>query len=219
MIGNAAYPDAPLRNAVNDATDVAALLRQLGFTVTLLRDASQRNMEEGIRTFTSGAPRGSVGLFYFSGHGAQLEGLNYIVPIGAKLGGTSDVKFQTVAADWVLARMDEAGMGVKLLILDACRNNPFGRSWTRTLSRGLASMDAVEGCLIAYATSPGKVADDGTGRNSPYTKHLLLQLRVPGQPVELLFKAVRMAVRQETQSRQTPWEASSLTGEFYFVRQ
>ena len=117
-------------------------------------------------------------------------------------------------------------MAVKLLILDAYRDNPFGRSWTRSLSRGLAHMDAVEGSLIAYATSPGKTALDGEGRNSPYTAQLLGHLPTPGLPVELVFKTVREAVQQETRRqcgadacKQTPWEATSLTGHFYFVRQ
>jgi uncharacterized caspase-like protein len=171
VIGNASYPDYPLRNAVNDATDLAGILRQLGFTVTLLIDADKATMERAIEAFTSGVQPGSVGLFYFSGHGVQIEGLNYLIPNRGRFHEPSDVKYHAVLANWVLERMDNARMAVKFLILDACRNNPFGRSGTRSISRGLAQMDTVEGALIAYATSPGKTASDGEGRNSPYTAH------------------------------------------------
>jgi uncharacterized caspase-like protein len=217
VIGNTKYPDSPLRNPANDATDMAALLRQLGFTVRLLLDADQRTIERAIQDFTSHVPRGSVGLFYFSGHGVQIDGLNYLIPIGGVFHEPSDVKYRAVSADWVLARMDDAGVDVKVLILDACRDNPFGRSWTRTLSRGLATMDTPKGSLVAYATSPGRTAWDGANRNSPYTAQLLRQIPVPGRPVELMFKAVRVGVQRETNGQQTPWEASSLTGEFSFA--
>ena len=218
VIGNAAYTDAPLRNPINDATDLATILRRVGFEVALIRDADKPTMERAIEEFTKGVPRGSTGLFFFSGDGAQIDGLNYLIPIGARLNESIDVKYRPVAADWVLGRMDESGMEVKLLILDACRNNPFGRSWTRAVDRGLAVMDAPKGALIAYATSPKKTAADGTGRNSPYTARLLREIPIPGRPIELVFKAVRLGVQQETRGEQTPWEASSLTGEFYFIR-
>ena len=218
LIGNAAYADAPLRNPVNDATDMADILRRVGFEVTLLRNADKLTMEQAIEAFTRGVPRGSIGLFFFSGHGAQIDGLNYLIPIGARLNESIDVRYRAVPADWILGRMDETGMEMKLLVLDACRNNPFGRSWTRALDRGLAVMDAPKGTLIAYATSPKKTALDGTGRNSPYTARLLREVPIPGRPIELVFKAVRLGVQQETQGAQTPWEASSLTGEFYFAR-
>jgi uncharacterized caspase-like protein len=197
---------------------MADILRRLGFEVALLRDADKHTMEQAIEHFTKGVPRGSTGLFFFSGHGAQIDGLNYLIPIGARLHEYIDVKYRAVAADWILGRMDETGMEVKLLILDACRNNPFGRSWTRALDRGLAVMDTPKGSLIAYATSPKKTAADGTGRNSPYTARLLREVPIPGRPIELVFKAVRVGVQQATQGEQTPWEASSLTGEFYFAR-
>jgi uncharacterized caspase-like protein len=217
VIGNTKYPDSPLRNPANDATDIAALLRSLGFTVRLLLDADQQTIERAIQDFTTHVPRDSVGLFYFSGHGVQIDGLNYLLPIGGVFREPSDVKYRAVPADWVLARMDDAGMDTKILILDACRNNPFGRSWTRTLSRGLGTMDTPNGSLIAYAAGPGKTALDGMGRNSPYTMHLLRHIPMPGWPMEPMFKAVRVEVQRETQGQQTPWEASSLTKEFYFV--
>jgi uncharacterized caspase-like protein len=218
VIGNAAYPEQPLRNPLNDATDMAETLRRFGFVVTLLRDADKPTMERAVDAFTTGVPPGSVGLFFFSGHGAQIEGHNYLLPLGAAFREPSDVKYRAVAAEWILARMDDSGMAVKLLILDACRNNPFGRSWTRALTRGLVPIEAPQGSLIAYATSPGKTAEDGTGRNSPYTAHLLREMPQPQRPIELMFKAVRVGVQAETKGQQTPWEASSLTGEFSFAR-
>jgi len=217
LIGNATYAQSPLRNPVHDATDMATLLRSLGFEVTLHANADKPTMERAIVDFTRGVPAGSIGLFYYSGHGVQIEGLNYLLPIGGAFTQPTDVKYHAVAADWLLGRMDDSGMTVKLVILDACRNNPFGRSWTRALDRGLATMDAPQGSLIAYATSPQKTASDGTGRNSPYTAHLLREIPLPGRPIELLFKAVRVGVQQETQGAQIPWEASSLTGDFYFA--
>ena len=217
VIGNAAYPDSPLRNPVNDATKIRDLLEQLGFTVTLQVNADQRTMERGIETFTSRVPQGSVGLFYFSGHGVQIEGANYLIPIGGVLRQPSDLRYRAVPADWVLNRMADAGMDMKVLILDACRDNPFGRSGTRTLRQGLAVMDAPKGSLIAYATSPGQTALDGTSAHSPYTAQLLRQIPEPGRPIELMFKAVRERVQRETNAQQTPWEASSLTADFYFA--
>jgi hypothetical protein len=218
VIGNAAYAESPLTNPVNDAADMASILRRLGFDTTLVSNANKAAMEKAIGTFTREVPRGSVGLFFFAGHGKQIEGMNYLVPLGAKFSAASDVKYHAVAADWVLARMDESSMDVKLLILDACRNNPLERSFTRSVNRGLAVMESSRGTLIAYATSPGKTAGDGTGRNSPFTARLLRELPIPGRPVELLFKAVRVGLQQDTNGAQVPWEASSLIGEFIFAR-
>jgi Caspase domain len=218
LIGNAAYSDSPLGNPVNDATDLASLLRRLGFEVTLHRDADKPTMEQAIDRFTHGVPRGSAGLFFFAGHGVQIDGMNYLVPIGARFRAASDVKYHAVAADWVLARMEESGMDVKLLLLDACRNNPLGRSWTRALSRGLAVMETPQSALLAYATSPGKTASDGAGRNSPFTVQLLRELAIPGRDIEVALKAVRAGVQQSTKGEQIPWVASSMTGDFSIAR-
>jgi uncharacterized caspase-like protein len=218
VIGNAAYPTSPLTNPVNDATDMAALLRRLGFDATLHKNADRPTMEKAVDLFTRGVPRGSAGLFFFAGHGVQIDGVNYLLPIGAQLDAASDVKYHAVAADWVLARMDESGMDVKLLLLDACRNNPLGRSFQRTLSRGLGVMETPQGALIAYATSPGKTADDGPGRNSPFTVQLLRELVITGRDIEVALKAVRVGVQQTTKGKQIPWVASSMTGDFYVAR-
>jgi len=217
VIGNAAYGTevGPLQNPGNDATDIAAALRQLGFEITLVLDANRQRLEEAVEAFSRQLRRGGVGLFYFSGHGAQVEGTNYLIPVGARLAHTADVKFQAVAAEWVLASMEDAGNGLNIVILDACRNAPFARQW-RSAQRGLAAMQAAHGSLIAYATAPGSVAADGTGRNGTYTKHLLQYMTVPDLPVEQMFKQVRLAVEQETKGAQTPWELSSLRGDFFF---
>jgi uncharacterized caspase-like protein len=218
IIGNATYPHIALRNPLNDATDMADTLRRLGFGVILLRDADKRTMDRAVEDFTNRVPRGSVGLFYFSGHAAQIEGQNFLIPVGAALSEPSDAKYRAVAADWILARMDDTGMEVKLLIFDACRNSPFGRSWSPALKRGLVTMDSPQGSLIAYSTSPGQTVEDGSGRNSLYTAHLLREIPQPGRSIELMFKAVRNGVRNETKGQQTPWETSSLVTDFLFTR-
>ncbi|MDE0206064.1 MAG: SUMF1/EgtB/PvdO family nonheme iron enzyme [Candidatus Tectomicrobia bacterium] len=218
VIGNAAYADAPLRNPVNDAIDVAAALRQLGFEVELLRDAGRRQMQDAVRTFGRRLAQGGAGLFYYAGHGLQVAGQNYLVPIGANVQAEFDVEHETVPASWILGAMEYAGNGLNLVILDACRNNPYSRGFRGRSLRGLAApAQTAKGSLIAYATSPNAVADDGAGRNGLYTKHLLRYMKEPGLGVEEMFKKVRIAVERESGGRQTPWELSSLTGDFSFT--
>jgi uncharacterized caspase-like protein len=215
VIGNAAYRTDPLRNAVNDATDIAATLRQLGFEVTELHDAAHQQMEQGVEQFTRQLGRGGVGLFYFSGHGVQANGLNYLIPVDARISSESDIKYQSVQVDWVLDRMRDAGNELNVIILDACRNNPYTRS-SRTAQPGLAVMQAASGSLIGYATSPGTTAEDGPGRNGTYTKHLLRFMQAPSLSAEQMFKEVRVAVAQETGKKQIPWVSTSILGDFYF---
>jgi uncharacterized caspase-like protein len=215
VIGNAAYRNDPLRNAVHDATDMASSLRQLGFEVVELHDAAHQQMEEGVEQFTRQLGRGGMGLFYFSGHGVQVNGLNYLIPIDARISRESDIKYQSVQVDWVLDRMRDAGNELNVIILDACRNNPYARS-LRSGQAGLAAIQAATGSLIAYATSPGTTAEDGPGRNGTYTKHLLQFMQVPGLNAEQMFKEVRVAVAQETSKKQIPYVSTSLLGDFYF---
>jgi tetratricopeptide (TPR) repeat protein len=215
VIGNAAYRNDPLRNAVHDATDMASTLRQLGFEVVELHDAAHQQMEEGVEQFTRQLGRGGMGLFYFSGHGVQVNGQNYLIPVDARISRESDIKYQSVQVDWVLDRMRDAGNELNVIVLDACRNNPYARS-LRTAQPGLAVMQAASGSLIGYATSPGTTAEDGPGRNGTYTKHLLHFMQVPGLKAEQMFKEVRVAVAQETGKKQIPWESTSLLGDFYF---
>ncbi|MDT5121954.1 MAG: hypothetical protein QOC96_1436 [Acidobacteriota bacterium] len=218
VIGNSAYTNAPrLKNPVNDATDIADALSRLGFNVDHGVDLNQKQMKFMIREFGKKLKAGGQGLFYFSGHGVQLRGRNYLIPVDADITSEADVEDQGVDANLVLGLMDEANNGLNVVILDACRNNPFARSF-RSAGSGLAQVDAPTGTLIAYATAPGRVAQDGVGRNGTYTAELLKQMRVPGLAVEEMFKRVRANVRQQTGGEQVPWEASSLIGDFYFNR-
>ena len=216
VIGNGAYPTAPLKNPVNDATDMAAALARLGFEVMLLKDASMQQMETAVREFGLRLRQGGMGLFYYAGHGVQVAGNNYLVPVNAVIQSESDVRFGCLDAGLVLGKVEDAGNGLNLVILDACRNNPFARSF-RSADPGLAKMDAPTGSLIAYATSPGRTASDGNDRNGLYTQHLLRNIATPGLSVEELFKRVRMGVAQESAKKQVPWEASSLIGQFSFA--
>ena len=217
VIGNAAYETGPLRNPANDATDMAALLQRLGFEVSLLKDAKLRAMEDAIEAFSQKLRRGGVGLFYFAGHGVQMAGENYIVPIGARISREQDVRFEAVQVGRVLGGMEDAGNDVNLIILDACRDNPFARSFRSGAQRGLAVSQAVRGSLMAYATAPGKTAADGNDRNGVYTQQLLRYMATPGMKVEDVFKRVRLSVEDATNGQQTPWETTSLRGDFYFA--
>ena len=216
VIGNASYKDAPLRNPVNDANDVAATLKGLGFQVILRVNSNRRQMVEAVREFGTSIKRGGVGLFYYSGHGVQSRGKNFLVPVGAHVEGEGDLEFEAMDANMVLAQMDEAANRVNIVVLDACRDNPFARSF-RSTNKGLAQMDSAKGSFLAYATSPGSVASDGEGRNGTYTKHLLTSLRQPDTKLEEVFKRVRLEVARETGNKQIPWDSSSLLGDFYFT--
>lgn len=171
VIGNSAYAEGPLANPVNDATDMANILPQMGFAVTLLRDVDLRRMRAAIEIFRKELRPGVVGLFYFAGHGLQVKGENYLVPIGARIAREQDVEYETVQVGRILGAMEDAENGVNVIILDACRNNPFTRSF-RSSQGGLAVTQAITGSLVAYATAPGSVAADGSGRNGVYTSHL-----------------------------------------------
>jgi len=217
VIGNAAYPSAPLGNPVNDATDMAAKLKQRGFQVTRLLDAGKRQMEEAIYGFTrllTGT--GKVGVFYYAGHGLEIGGDNYLVPVDAVLRDETDGRYNTVNAGKLLDRMNQAGNGLNLVILDACRNNPFKRGW-RGVGTGLAQMQPAAGTLILYATEPRKEAADGSGRNGIFTQYLLTALDQPGVQVEDAFKEVSAKVMQETGGQQIPWLEGVIHGHFYFL--
>jgi len=217
VIGNSNYQFGRLRNPVNDATDIAQALKELGFRVTLRTDASQRQMKRSLRDFRADLKQGGgVALFYFAGHGVQSKGRNYLIPVGAEIEAESDIEDESVDANLVLAYMEEAGSRVNVVILDACRNDPFARAF-RSATRGLAPMDTpAKGAFIAYATAPGSVAMDGDGRNGLYTKHLLASLKHPDSDIERVFKRVRSGVAEETRNAQLPWDASSLVGDFRF---
>ncbi len=216
VIGNGNYRTAPLKNPVNDATDIADTLRALGFDVTLKLNQNARGIKRAMRRFGGKLKSGdTVGLFYFAGHGMQVEGRNYLIPVGADVESEHDVEFEGIDAGRLLAEMESAGNPLNIVILDACRNNPFTRSF-RSSRRGLAQMDAPSGSLVAYSTAPGNVAADGKGRNSPYTQYLLSAMNTPGLAIEQVFKRTRVGVEAATGGKQTPWESSSLKGDFYF---
>lgn len=216
VVGNAAYHEAPLRNPVNDARALAAALREQGFEVLLRENATKSVMERAFADFGEKLTEGATALFFFAGHGMQVGGRNYLVPVDAKISSEQRVRLESLDLDLALDQMSGARVKVSIAILDACRNNPYERRF-RSVSGGLAQINAPEGTLIAYATAPGKVAADGEGSNGLYTEELLKALRQPGQKVEDVFKQVRVAVSRRSNGAQTPWEASSLVGDFYFL--
>lgn len=217
VIGNGSYKISPLVNPVNDAQDIAKILEELGFVVTVKTNADQRSMEEAIYNFGKELRKGGTGLFYFAGHGLQVQGRNYLIPIGANIRDEFDVKYEAVDAGRVLGKMENAGNEMNIIILDACRNNPFSKDF-RSSGSGLLKMDAPTGSILAYSTAPGSVAADGIGRNGLYTSKLLKYLPQKGLTIEDCFKKVRIEVMLESENKQIPWESSSLTKIFYFVR-
>ncbi len=216
VIGNNAYPGNELRSAVNDARDVAASLKQSGFEILLRENVTRDGLFQAIQEFGGRLRDGDVALFYFAGHAIQVRDRNYLIPIDAKVKQEDDVTFYSLDVAEVLQRMDRARTRANLLILDACRDNPFA-STVRFSSVGLAQMSAPPGTLIAYATAPGQVAREGTGRNGVFTKHLLRHMNTANQPVELTLKRVREGVLADTKGQQVPWDSSSLRGDIVFA--
>jgi hypothetical protein len=218
VIGNSDYQEQSLRNPTNDARDISKALRSLGFKVDLKLNASQEDMEGAVQRFGKKLQGNTVGLFYYSGHGVQYEGRNYLIPIGAmsRVSAPEHLRYKTVDAGYVLGVMKQAGNGLNIVVLDACRNNPF-KSFSRSMNKGLKRISGAEGTIIAYSTSPGKVALDGGGRNSPYTEQLIKLMKKPNLPVEIMFKQVRKGVKSETGGKQSPWYEASIDGDFYFT--
>jgi hypothetical protein len=216
VIGNADYRHgAALRNPVNDARAMATTLRQAGFRVIARENATKQQMERAVGEFGRALTPGSVALFYFAGHGMQVGGRNFLLPTDAQIASEQALRLEALDVDIVLDQVAAAGSDVNLVILDACRNNPFERRF-RAAGGGLAQINAPKGTLIAYATAPGKVAADGDADNGLYTEKLVQAIRTPGIPLEEVFKRVRIAVSRASNDQQTPWEASSLVGNFYF---
>ena len=212
IVGNAGYAWSPLRNPVNDASDMAASLRGAGFDVILRTEADQRTMRDAVRAFGDALrAKGGVGLFFFSGHGTQINGENYILPIGRPVGSGEELKAQSITAAEVVDAMAGARNGLNIVVLDACRDNPFSGA-----ARGLSRMDSSASLFVSFATSPGAFALDGTGRNSPYTKHLTQAINTANLSLEETFKRTLKGVYQETRGSQTPWLSSSFFGDFVF---
>ena len=219
VIGNAHYTNGgSLENPINDVRAMETTLKNLGFTVLKYEDCSQSTIKRAIDAFGQQLVDYDVGLFFYAGHGIQVGGNNYLIPVDAQLTSENDVEYDCVRADRVLAKMESAGSKTNIAVLDACRDNPFERSWSRgTQGNGLAFMNAPQGSLIAYATAPGQTASDGKGgKNGLYTAALLENITLPGLTIEQVFKRVRANVTQRSEGKQTPWESTSLTGDFYF---
>jgi carboxyl-terminal processing protease len=221
VIGNSAYQgDLPaLPNPANDAKLMARTLKSVGFDVVEAEDASQDQMKQAIAEFSdklAAAGSEGTGLFFYAGHGLQVAGENYLIPVDAKIKTERDVDLVAVSATTVLKQMDFAGSAVNIVILDACRNNPLP-SAARSMGRGLAEIKTTaRGSFLAYSTAPGSTAADGDGVNSPYTKALAETITEPGLSISDVFQEVRTKVLASTGNQQTPWDSSSLTGRFYF---
>jgi uncharacterized caspase-like protein len=217
VIGNGRYSRIPpLKNAPNDADALGKMLKDLRFSVIAQVDASKAAMEEAISEYIARLAKDkAVGLFYFAGHGLQLRWRNYLVPVDASFQTSEDIPRNAVDLSSLLDGLRRVGNPMNVVILDACRDNPFGGELAT--GKGLSQMDAPVGTLLAYATSPGNTASDGEGSNGLYTECLLREMRAPEAKIEDMFKRVRLSVRRASNGRQIPWESTSLEDDFYFV--
>ena len=216
VIGNAAYPDSPLKNPVNDAQDMASKLTSLGFQVEKVENLRKSQIGRTLSGFASRIRPGDEVVVFYAGHGLQVKGVNYLPAVDADIQTEDDVPLNSLSVNALMDRLEEAKAGVKLVFLDACRNNPYARAF-RSASRGLARVEgAPSGTLILFATRPGSVAADGTGRNGLYTSQLLRFMGTPGLNVESMHKKVAAEVETASRGAQEPWTEGSLKGDFYF---
>nr|WP_249309447.1 caspase family protein [Ralstonia insidiosa] len=217
VIGNGTYPgNARLGNPTNDATSIAQALRQLKFDVNLKTDCTRQDMDSAVRAFCAEVARQkAVALFYFAGHGMQIDWRNYLLPVDIKLASAGDVPRQTMDVATLMDGLGKAGGPMNIVILDACRDNPFGVS--NKTGAGLSQMDAPSRTILAYATAPGNVASDGAGTNGLYTENLLQEMVRPEARIEDVFKRTRLSVRLKSQGKQIPWESTSLEDDFFFL--
>jgi uncharacterized caspase-like protein len=224
VIGNAAYKHAPaLANPKNDAESFAVSLKRLDFDVLLGVDLDKRALEGLLQRFAEKLEKADVALVFYAGHGLQVNGRNYLVPVDGKLDKEADLHFQAVSLDLVQSLMEQS-QRTNIMILDACRDNPLARNLARAMGtrstgigRGLSETRAGLGTLIVYATQPGNVALDGEGKNSPFTTALLSHVEAPGLEIRQVLTRVRQSVIETTKGKQVPWDSSSLTGDFYFA--
>lgn len=206
-----------LKNPLNDAKSMKTKLEKLGFKVILRENPTLRELKMTVDDFGIELKNYDIGLFYFAGHGVQVNGLNYLIPVEANLVAERFVEYDCLRADRVLGHMEQCDTDINIVILDACRNNPFERTWGRGINgRGLAMMDAPKGSFIAYATAPGKTASDGEGNNGLYTEILCENIESENLSITQLFQKVRKSVMSKSNNQQVPWEATSLTSDFYF---
>ena len=215
VIGNSNYKNSPLKNPVNDARDMAAKLRGLGFTVIERNNLVVKQIGSTLREFRSKLTPGSVALVYYAGHGLQIKGDNYFPTVDADITGEEDVPNQSLAMKQIMDVLGDAKTRLNLVFLDACRDNPYSRSF-RSASKGLSKENAPSGTLISFATRPGSVAADGVGRNGLYTGALLEAMDNKGQPIEQVLKRVVTSVKAESKNQQEPWMEGSIEGDFCF---
>jgi uncharacterized caspase-like protein len=217
VIGNGNYINSTLANPENDARAIRDMLINLGFEVSEYENLNQKKMKEAIDEFGKKLNKDVIGVFYYAGHGLQTKGYNYLIPVDVELTSEAQIEYDCVQADRVLSLMEEAQTKLNIIILDACRNNPFERSWNRSASGiGLASMKAPSGTLIEYATQPGNTASDGGGKNGLFTSAILESIILPNLTATQMFQNVRSIVSQKSDKQQIPWETSSLIGDFIF---
>ncbi len=219
VIGNGDYGKISLANPINDAKSIEAALKSIGFEVERYENLDQKGMFRAIDNFGNKLKNYDIGLFFYAGHGLQSKGFNYLMPVDASLKSESDVEYNCVRADRILGKMEDAKNKVNIVILDACRDNPFERSWTRSAKgKGLATMTAPVGSIIALATSPGSTASDGiAGNNGLYTSGILTYINEPGITAIQMFQKVTAYVYKKSDNHQLPWVSTSLTGDFYLV--
>jgi hypothetical protein len=218
VIGNSKYKDAPeLKNPANDAKGVGEALKAAGFAVTTKLDTGREELVQAIRDYVNAMEKQkAVGLFYFAGHGVQLDWRNYMLPVDAVIDKIEDVAKQSVDIARLMEGLTKASNPMNVIILDACRENPFGNA-KQPAQKGLSQMDAPNHTFLAYATSPGNVASDGEGANGLYTENLLREMRVAEAKIEDVFKRVRLGVRRASKGAQVPWESTSLEDDFWFM--
>jgi uncharacterized caspase-like protein len=216
VIGNSDYKVSPLKNPANDARAMGEALKQIGFDVTLALDLPRDAMLAAAREYTDALARSKpIGLFYYAGHGMQLAWRNYLLPVDAALKNPEDVQRSCLDVNTVIDGISRAANPMNVIVLDACRENPYVRDWRE--QKGLSQLDAPAGTFLAYATSPGNVASDGAGSNGLYTENLLREMRVPEAKIEDVFKRVRLSVRRTSNGAQIPWESTSLEDDFWFI--
>lgn len=217
IYGNDNYPESPLKNPVNDAESVKEKLTNLGFHCIVRTNAKVKEMDEGLTDFAEQLDNSDVALFFFAGHGMQIDGMNYLTAIDTKFQSEADAKYSSLPLNKVIETMEDGHNQTSIIILDACRNNPYERRWRGGVgTRGLAPVYAPKGMIVAYATSPGQVASDGTGENGAYTQAFLQHISTQDITIEDFFKRVRNSLSSSTRGRQISWEHTSLMGDFYF---
>jgi uncharacterized caspase-like protein len=216
VIGNGGYARQPLRHAVNDARGVATSLQQLGYQLITCENATLTDMLGAMKTFWLQSRDADARVIFFAGHGVVHLGRNYLLPTDANINSADDVSRMGAKLDEILDKLAATDRGVNVVILDACRTALHATASSRLPPTGLEPVVAPRGTLVAFSTAPGALAFDGNQGNSPYSRHLIAQLNTPGLPIEQMFKRVRLAVLRETKAMQSPWENSSLTGDFCF---